>query len=519
MKASPLAVPACLAFTLLAAEATEYRLSRIAVREGSLASTQPSAPIMVDGRACWYDYAGADTDPTGGGQRVMSQPGGEIFRDTRVLGEEGDFPAGPPLDARAGKLLVAGSYQQSLGSQGFRMHRSLTEFPGPVRRLYPFSPFPDGFNSGETIQIGNACYDSDGSITVDFREVRSFTEIHTGIGRLGGSGLKLMAASGTTRVPGTGQPFTFIGSHCTRNGVTLFYGEGGGKRGIYQIKGSAVSKVIESGDTLPGGAVSSILNSAACSFDTEGGDVAVAIQGSGVFKRVDGAWSKVVAQGDAIPGGEGGFFSVSAPVIRSGRVMFVGARDNLFAPPLQLGIYLEEDGLIEPVVDLSSDFDGMVVRYLTVPQIGGKYWDGTSVAFNVVNEARTIRANYLARPVEKKVPDLAVSQPPGTSLKDDRATRGFGKVRKGGRSEARVFALRNTGKATLRNLEASLRGKGAAHFSITPPDEKSLAPGAETRFRVRFTPTAKGPREATLTIRSNDPDEDPFTVKLTGTGT
>ena len=39
-----------------------------------------------------------------------------------------------------------------------------------------------------------------------------------------------------------------------------------------------------------------------------------------------------------------------------------------------------------------------------------------------------------------------------------------------------------------------------------------------TPFRVRFTPSAAGLREAILSIASNDPDENPFQLLITGKG-
>src|SRR6185369_14512070 len=46
----------------------------------------------------------------------------------------------------------------------------------------------------------------------------------------------------------------------------------------------------------------------------------------------------------------------------------------------------------------------------------------------------------------------------------------------------------------------------------------TVAPGGHTVFRVRFTPGASGARDTTLTISSDDSDENPFVLDLTGNG-
>jgi hypothetical protein len=50
------------------------------------------------------------------------------------------------------------------------------------------------------------------------------------------------------------------------------------------------------------------------------------------------------------------------------------------------------------------------------------------------------------------------------------------------------------------------------------PPKTSLAPGSSTTFKVIFKPSAKGTRKANIHIKSNDADENPFDIKLTGQG-
>ena len=55
-------------------------------------------------------------------------------------------------------------------------------------------------------------------------------------------------------------------------------------------------------------------------------------------------------------------------------------------------------------------------------------------------------------------------------------------------------------------------------FTVTPPVATALAPGGTTTFSVTFTPTAPGASSAILQAASNDGDENPFEIHLTGTG-
>jgi len=60
-------------------------------------------------------------------------------------------------------------------------------------------------------------------------------------------------------------------------------------------------------------------------------------------------------------------------------------------------------------------------------------------------------------------------------------------------------------------------GTHAAEFSVTGLPT-TLAAGASTTFTITFAPTDIGARNAALHVVSNDPNESPFDLALTGTG-
>ena len=92
-----------------------------------------------------------------------------------------------------------------------------------------------------------------------------------------------------------------------------------------------------------------------------------------------------------------------------------------------------------------------------------------------------------------------------------------------GESERAVFAIRNTGTATLLlNGTPSLEQSGGEYdFYLEEeggPIPSSIPAGGNAPFAIRFAPMCEGQRMATLTILSNDPDENPCIVTFVGTG-
>lgn len=115
-------------------------------------------------------------------------------------------------------------------------------------------------------------------------------------------------------------------------------------------------------------------------------------------------------------------------------------------------------------------------------------------------------------------PEIAVQQPAGSNLVDGKTRRSMGTTKRGKVSAAKVFTIRNTGKAPLTGLALSVTGTHRGDFLVEKPRSRTLAPGASTTFKVRFKPRATGNRSAVIRIASNDVDENPFDIPLTGRG-
>ncbi|MCB1237851.1 MAG: choice-of-anchor D domain-containing protein [Verrucomicrobiae bacterium] len=115
------------------------------------------------------------------------------------------------------------------------------------------------------------------------------------------------------------------------------------------------------------------------------------------------------------------------------------------------------------------------------------------------------------------VPEIVVEQPEGTNLTDGSAAVDFGSVDSGSDGML-AFTIRNTGTSPLTGLAVSIDGADAAQFAAGALGVTVIDPGESTTFDVTFHPNAGGPNEATLHISSNDPDENPFDIGLSGVG-
>lgn len=86
-------------------------------------------------------------------------------------------------------------------------------------------------------------------------------------------------------------------------------------------------------------------------------------------------------------------------------------------------------------------------------------------------------------------------------------------------SETLVLTIKNDGNSALTGIKPLLSGVNAKEFSLVAPRPLAIvASGASTTMGIKFTPTEGGPRQATLSILSNDTTAAPFTVQLVGNG-
>jgi uncharacterized repeat protein (TIGR01451 family) len=90
-----------------------------------------------------------------------------------------------------------------------------------------------------------------------------------------------------------------------------------------------------------------------------------------------------------------------------------------------------------------------------------------------------------------------------------------------GQGVTHTFTISNSGSSALQlsgTPAATISGPNAADFSVVVQPGTSVGVGQTTTFVVRFTPSASGPRLATVSIISNDSNESPYTFTVQGTG-
>ena len=119
---------------------------------------------------------------------------------------------------------------------------------------------------------------------------------------------------------------------------------------------------------------------------------------------------------------------------------------------------------------------------------------------------------------DEPFPEIEVRQPENVQLADGKSKIDFGTKVIGGKKVVRKFIIGNSGTATLTGLTITKTGTGAGDFFVTQPTKDSVASGGTASFKVTFKPTKKGRRSAAIHIGSDDADENPFDIKLTGVG-
>ncbi len=84
-----------------------------------------------------------------------------------------------------------------------------------------------------------------------------------------------------------------------------------------------------------------------------------------------------------------------------------------------------------------------------------------------------------------------------------------------GATDSRLFRISNTGNTNLNLTNATSLVSGACFSQIETP-VTPIAPGGFTTFRVRLQCATSGMQSGSVTIRSDDPDENPYTFSLSG---
>ncbi len=141
------------------------------------------------------------------------------------------------------------------------------------------------------------------------------------------------------------------------------------------------------------------------------------------------------------------------------------------------------------------------------------------VAFNTPVEGMqtgnlTITTNALESPF-----DIALLGTGSTTIIPDidaETSHDFGDLLNGGTTSSQV-AVTNRGDSDLNLLSTSLTGDDSSDFNGSSNCTAVLASGDSCLLTVVFNPSTTGAKNAKIKIASNDPDEQEFSISLTGT--
>ncbi|MEI6604022.1 MAG: autotransporter-associated beta strand repeat-containing protein, partial [Verrucomicrobiota bacterium] len=168
------------------------------------------------------------------------------------------------------------------------------------------------------------------------------------------------------------------------------------------------------------------------------------------------------------------------------------------AGALPNGLTLGPDGVIFGTPDTMGNYSG------TITAANGALPDATQ-GFSIV--------------IGPALPEIAVEQPLGTNLSDGSASINCGRVIVGNSSSPITFTVKNLGVGDLTGLAVTKDGTHANDFTVGSLGTTTLTSGTSTTLTVTFAPGATGTRTAAIHIASNDGDENPFDIMLSGTGT
>ena len=114
---------------------------------------------------------------------------------------------------------------------------------------------------------------------------------------------------------------------------------------------------------------------------------------------------------------------------------------------------------------------------------------------------------------QANVSEIAVFD--GSTSLNDGITRSFGKVVKK-KSKEMTFTIRSVGNNRLGGISVALDNQ--KNFTLKKATHNFLDPGKSATVTVIFKPKSTGKFTAKLTILSNDANESPFDITLTGNG-
>jgi trimeric autotransporter adhesin len=147
---------------------------------------------------------------------------------------------------------------------------------------------------------------------------------------------------------------------------------------------------------------------------------------------------------------------------------------------------------------------------------GGTGWKSAVVEIKFLNPGENSYTFTVTGTGQTPLPEMQLFK--GTEeIPDGSGSFEFGNVINGQQSQPAVFTIKNSGSAPL--SLTCISSSDPAVFMIDDSGMSGLLqPGETTAFEVTFKPAGAGAKAETITVRNNDPDEDPYAFQVRGTG-
>ena len=114
--------------------------------------------------------------------------------------------------------------------------------------------------------------------------------------------------------------------------------------------------------------------------------------------------------------------------------------------------------------------------------------------------------------------EIAILDPEGNNVENGQYVASFPPTISGANSAPLTFTIKNIGKANLEKLKVTLQGVNATDFNVSGLAKAVIAPGKSITFNVGFAPKIINLHQAVVVVRSNDDDENPFSIAVQGNG-
>lgn len=112
-------------------------------------------------------------------------------------------------------------------------------------------------------------------------------------------------------------------------------------------------------------------------------------------------------------------------------------------------------------------------------------------------------------------PEVSIDRSPDIEVSDGGSTD-FGNIAPRASGTPQTFTIRNFGAAALAGVAITKSGTNQSDFAVSSPSSATVEPGGTATFTVTFSPKGPGLRSCLLTVASNDADENPYDITLTG---